>query len=298
MEKISFEKYTGAGNDFVLIDKSAHPGLIISPDLVRSLCNRRFGIGGDGLLVIDPKGDIDFTMEYYNADGSTGTLCGNGARCAISYSGSMGYFHKNTNFICGGTGYSGETFDNDIVKFNLQPVQKIRKNLTLIVDDFKITGAVADTGSPHLVVFIDDIKYRGEKNVNVYDSIDMVPVRELGKKLRFHKEFDPAGINVNFVELKNDLLYIRTFERGVENETLACGTGSTAAALVSHSLQKSGKSVKLTVRSGAELKVEFDYDAGGYYGISLTGPAKKVFNGEILKNNIIEDLDGKSDLFD
>ncbi|GJQ64244.1 MAG: diaminopimelate epimerase [Melioribacteraceae bacterium] len=298
MEKISFEKYTGAGNDFVLLDRANQSELQITPGLVRSLCNRRFGVGGDGLLLIDPASEKDFSMEYYNADGSTGTLCGNGARCAISYAGSREYFVKNTTFLCGGITYSGETFNDGIVKFDLQPVKEIRNDISLIVDDYRLTGSFADTGSPHLVIFVEDIKYRGEKNLNVYDSLDLVPVRELGKKLRYHKEFSPAGVNVNFVELKNDLLYIRTYERGVENETLACGTGSTAAALILHSLEKSGEMVNLVVRSGARLKVNFATDADGYCDIALTGPAKKVFSGEILKNNIIEDLDGKSDFFD
>lgn len=296
MEKISFNKYTGAGNDFILFDRKENRNLELTPGIIRGLCHRRFGIGADGILVIGEDNNSSFLMEYYNADGSTGTLCGNGARCAIKHAGESGYINDKGNFYCNGTEYFGEIFKNGYVEFALNDVTDFRTDFLIKQDGLSINAHYAENGSPHLVIFNEDI--RNESGKMAFVDLDTVPIHELGRKLRYHKNFAPAGLNVNFIAIKENKLYIRTYERGVENETLACGTGSTAAALIASLKCGLHSPVSVIVKSGAELKVKFEYKPGRFEKISLTGPAEKVYNGEIFKNKIIEDLDGKSDLFD
>lgn len=279
MKKIVFSKFTGAGNDFVLIDKKLNPAFKDSKETISKLSNRRFGIGADGVLLIDDENGYDFRMHYYNADGNPGSLCGNGARCAIKYSEISGRAEtKNVKFLCGGVSYSGELIDNDIVKFNLLPPSEIKLGMELKVAGRKINASFADTGSPHVVIDITDIPKNAD---TVYWSIEELPVYELGKEIRYSEYFAPGGANVNFVYIKDGEVIIRTYERGVENETLACGTGSAAAAVILSKTKNLKPPVKLITKSGETLSIDFSTEDNEIKSLSLTGPAKEVFKGEI-----------------
>lgn len=275
MEKISFTKMSGAGNDFIILKN--FPAISLNPVLIKKLCDRRNGIGADGVINISSAENSDFKMNYFNADGSTGTLCGNGARCALRYVYDNGIAQKKLlNFISGEDYYSGEILDSGLVTFNLHSPGIIKRNFTIKLDKKEIKVSFADTGSPHAVIFADAVNaYLGEKI-----SIDDYPVDTIGRAVRYNQAFAPGGANVNFVSVKGEKLYIRTYERGVENETLACGTGSVAAAVISF-LEKFVKSpVHLVTRSGDELVVDFRFVNDEFLNVSLTGPAKIIFTGE------------------
>ncbi len=275
MEKISFTKMSGAGNDFIVLKN--FPVTSLNPALIKKLCDRRNGIGADGVINISSAENSDFKMNYFNADGSTGTLCGNGARCALRYVYDEGIAKKNLlNFISGEDYYSGEILKSGQVRFNLHKPGKIKRNFIINLNNKDIKVSFADTGSPHAVIFADAVTgYLGKKI-----SIDDFPVDSIGRDIRYNQAFAPGGANVNFVSLSGEKLYIRTYERGVENETLACGTGSVAAAVISF-LEKFVKSpVQLVTRSGEELIVDFSFVNDEFLNVSLTGPAKITFTGE------------------
>ncbi len=285
MQKLHFTKMSGAGNDFVLIDKNQNKSLSFGKKLIMSICDRRNGIGADGLISVTRSNKYDFSMQYFNADGSTGTLCGNGARCAIKFAEING-FTKNGNveFLSNGKKYTGEVLKKGIVKFNLRKPKDLRKDFNIKIDDFDINASYIDTGSPHVVIFIEDIK---KSNKNVFRNIRDVPVYDIGKKIRYFRYFQPKGTNVNFVQLKDNELNIRTYERGVENETLACGTGAVATAIISNLEKNLKPPVTLITKGGDNLIVDFNLSNGRYKDLSLTGPAKVVFDGELSLNNIL-----------
>lgn len=281
MEKISFHKFTGAGNDFILIDGKDFPDSGLTSGRIRSLCDRRYGIGADGVLVVRNHTGYNFEMEYYNSDGSTGSLCGNGARCAIKYAGSAGMLNEGKgDFICNGIEYRGEIFENGNVRFYMNEVSGVQKGVKVNTGGYEVTGYKLDTGSPHFVVFVKDIR----KNGHGFNDINDIPVRELGKLLRNDEIFQPDGVNVNFVSGEKNRMYIRTYERGVENETLACGTGATASAIAAVMETGMKPPVSLITRGGDILTVEFRLDNMIFENVTLTGPAVNVFNGEIFIN--------------
>jgi len=257
---IKFEKYHGAGNDFIMIknlDKTYH----LSTEQIAALCNRRTGIGADGLIIIIKDVATDYKMHYYNADGKESTMCGNGGRCvaAFAYENEIGGLNQKF------TGPDGVHH----AKINSQSEGLF--NITLQLSDVKQINNhesffTLNTGSPHYVTFAHNI-----------ESMD---VKSQGRKIRFSSQFAPNGLNVNFAEEKNGKLFVRTYERGVEDETLSCGTGVTAAALAwaeKKQLQKG--SVKIITRGG-EMQVSFTKKNDIYTDIFLSGPAKRVFEGE------------------
>lgn len=254
---ITFNKYQGAGNDFIIIDNRKN---VINPDdynFINKLCDRRFGIGADGLILISDNSDNDYEMKYFNSDGRIGSMCGNGGRCAAHFTRKHGIAGNKQSFLaCDGV---HEASVNDgIVRLQMADVNSYR----LINGSFFL-----NTGSPHYVVFTE-----GVEKIDVFNE---------GKKLRWAPEFAPGGTNVNFVEIKGNILYLRTFERGVEDETLACGTGITASAIAS---VLSGRFVSAPVEvkaRGGELKVEFKVSGEKVSDIWLTGPATFVFEGII-----------------
>jgi diaminopimelate epimerase len=285
MKKVFFTKMSGAGNDFVLIDKDQNKGFSPGKKNVTSICDRRNGIGADGLITISKDKNHDFLMEYYNADGSTGSLCGNGARCAIKFAKTNGLLKNGTaKFLSNKKEYSGKLLKNNLVKFNLNEPKKIKENFVIEIDNFKIKASYVDTGSPHAVIFVEDI-FTGNKKA--FDNIDDIPVFDLGRKLRYSKYFRPKGANINFVDLKKDNIYIRTYERGVEDETLACGTGNAAAALICNLVKKINPPITLITKGKDKLIVDFDTLKGKFVNLSLTGPAKIVFDGEFSFNNLL-----------
>jgi len=278
MKKYSFVKMNGAGNDFIVFDKNNCADLDFSPSFVQKLCDRRFGIGADGIITIVKSDKHDFEMEYFNADGTTGTLCGNGARCAIQFAEVFGFSKsKSVQFLSGGVPYSGSVLENGLIKFNLNNPGSIREKFPLTVAGKKFSGNFINTGSPHVVFFLDDPAL---KEAFEFESLKDFPVFKFGKEVRYADEFSPSGANVNFLEIKDSVVHIRTYERGVEDETLACGTGSVGAAIITYLQKQISPPVVLLTKGGEELTVDFSTEGDLITNVSLTGPAKINFTGE------------------
>ena len=254
---ITFNKYQGAGNDFIIIDNRK---AVLNPDdskLINRLCDRRFGIGADGLILISGFSGADFEMKYFNSDGKIGSMCGNGGRCAAHFALKHGIACEKQIFRAFDGLHKAEV-DGSTVALQMADINEYE----IIEDNYFI-----NTGSPHYVLFTNDI--------------DKIDVNTEGRKLRWSPLFAPGGTNVNFVEIKNNDLYIRTFERGVEEETLACGTGVTASAIASvlKGHFDTG-SVRVKARGG-DLKVDLKIKNQKITDVWLTGPATFVFEGKI-----------------
>ena len=254
--KLVFHKYQGTGNDFVIIDNRTGVFDAGRRDLIKKLCDRRFGIGADGLMLLEDTPGFDFKMVYFNADGNESTMCGNGGRCLVKFAYHVGVFTKNTTFLAV-DGPHEASVDGDIVHLKMMDV-------TVVESD--VNNFFLNTGSPHYVEFVD--------NIQSYDVFNQ------GNQVRYSERFAPGGTNANFVELLGkDHIYVRTYERGVEDETYSCGTGVTAAALVSAS---KGLSSPVAVKTlGGDLSVKFEKSGEGFVNIFLNGPAEKVFEGTI-----------------
>jgi diaminopimelate epimerase len=255
--QIAFNKYQGTGNDFIIIDN--RKGLFNPSDtiLINKLCNRRFGIGADGLILISLHKQYDFEMKYFNSDGKEGSMCGNGGRCTADFAFRTGIAGKKQKFFAFDGPHEAEINDG-IVRLQMTDVTGI----TTIKGNYFI-----NTGSPHYVCFV--------KNVRELD------VFSEGKKMRWSEDFAPGGTNVNFAELTNDGIFVRTFERGVEDETLSCGTGVTASAIASVLSGHFDKNI-INVRTlGGNLSVEMKTGEEKITGIRLSGPATFVFEGNI-----------------
>ncbi|MFN4005886.1 MAG: diaminopimelate epimerase [Chitinophagaceae bacterium] len=259
---MQFHKYQGTGNDFVIID-NREGSIQLSNDQVAFLCNRKFGIGADGLMLLQNKAGYDFEMVYYNSDGKPSTMCGNGGRCLVKYAYEVAGFNKKEYHLLATDGPHKANIDLD-GWVNLRMI-----DVSLIQNDGN--DSVLNTGSPHLVKIVDDVA-----------NYDVVRV---GKLIRYSEKYAQEGINVNFVErLSDDHIYVRTYERGVENETLSCGTGVTASALVMWHNDRGFNRVEVTT-PGGNLAVEFDRtDEYSFNNIWLCGPAIQVFAGTIQLN--------------
>jgi diaminopimelate epimerase len=279
MKEIKFVKMTGAGNDFIIIDRELS-FITPSQEQIKLMCDRRYGIGADGVIVIsnslDGKGA--FKVDFYNSDGSTGMLCGNGARCSLKYANLIGRIGKNeVEFLFSDRLYRGKVENNGLVKFYIDEDIFFEKVSDINLNGHLLNGYYVDLGTQHLVLNIDN--FFGQ-----YQTIDELPVYEIGRKLRYHDKFMPKGVNVNFISIDNeeDVIYIRTYERGVEDETLACGTGSISSAIVASITNKLNPPIKLITRSMEELVVDFQIINDKIIKhISLLGPAKAVFTGKI-----------------
>jgi len=285
MEKISFIKMSGAGNDFILIDRNKVPGIVLNQNLIRKLCDRRNGVGADGVITISNSQSYDFDMEYFNADGSTGSLCGNGARCAIKFADVSGRIKSGkTNFLSNSILYSGEVLDENKIKFNFNSPKNLKFNFSISAYNQNINVCYADTGSPHVIIKVEDILSEPGNPKSNFKDLNEVPVFKIGKEIRYHNDFKPYGTNVNFIKIVDDKIYIRTYERGVEDETLACGTGATASALIAYYINKLKPPVHLITKGGDELIVDFSVDDKNINNLSLTGPAKIIFTGQFSLN--------------
>lgn len=262
--KISFSKYQATGNDFVILDCIAgQVGLELSADKIKLLCDRRFGIGADGLILVSRSTEMSFEMTYYNSDGREGSMCGNGGRCFIKFLIDHGYAQSNTaiEFISADGLHTGICIsESDEVEISMRDVSEIK---ALGPDIYEL-----DTGSPHYIKFVD--------------KSDFKDITSFGRSVRFSPPYASAGINVNKVCIvEPDKLKILTYERGVEAETLSCGTGAVAAAIAHAERQRLMTSISVEALGG-RLKVNFKKEANGAYrNISLQGHAIKVFDGLI-----------------
>jgi diaminopimelate epimerase len=274
---VSFAKMSGAGNDFVVIDNRQN--LIIHPAAAaQRLCDRRLGIGADGLLLVEKSTRADFTMKYYNADGSYGGMCGNGGRCIAMFA-----FREHIvtdrvmRFEALEYIYRAEIIDGTVVLAMKDPVD-LQFDKTLHVAGLPIRYHFADTGTAHCVIFTD------ENPAMFGGSLDDADITPLGRTIRYHEAFFPGGTNVNFVHVETtSKIVIRTYERGVEAETLACGTGSVASSIIAQMLNKASAPVSVLVRSGELLHVNFtDNGKDGICGVTLEGGADIVYEGTVV----------------
>lgn len=287
MKKIFFTKMNGAGNDFIIIDKNKNKNVSLNQNQIANLCERRKGIGADGLILISNSKDNDFMMSYYNSNGIEGSLCGNGARCAIQYA-SDSKMIKNGKaiFTANKETYSGEVIKDGLIKFELKSPKKVKLNFRIKASSQLIRSHFADTGSPHVVIEIEDVLALPKDLNSKYRNIKNFPVLEIGKEIRYHKDFAPEGTNVNFIQIKSSKeVFIRTYERGVENETLACGTGSVAAAVIASAYKQLKPPIKMITWGGDELIVNFQNVGNRFENVSLTGPVRRIFHGEFDLND-------------
>jgi len=255
-----FFKYQGTGNDFIIADNRDKQYDALSAEQIKNLCDRRFGIGADGLMLLNEKPGYDFEMKYFNADGREGSMCGNGGRCMTKFAYHLGIHREKYTFFASDGMHEAEIDMDGTVSLKMKDVHTVKR----FHNDYLL-----NTGSPHYVKLVNDVL-----DVDVYKK---------GHEIRNSKEFVDEGINVNFVEQlrEADKIIVRTYERGVEDETYSCGTGVTAAALVCYHNENGFNDVEVRTLGG-HLTVEFDrIDDNHYENIWLCGPAEKVFEGRL-----------------
>jgi len=258
---IPFHKYEATGNDFIIIyDRMQKVNL--SEQQIAKLCSRRFGIGADGLMLLRNEQGYDFRMIYYNADGKESSMCGNGGRCMAAYANALSIIKKKAIFVAIDGVHEGVIIKNkgahSYVSLCMKDVENIETG-----NDYMLL----DTGSPHYLMFVKDV-----------EKTDVV---KIGRRIRNSKRFKEKGVNVNFLEMKDNVLHVRTYERGVEDETLSCGTGVTAAALAASIKGIITKESCDIHTKGGDLKVRFTREIGNFSNIWLEGDVNFVFNGEI-----------------
>jgi len=258
---ITFYKYEGTGNDFVFIDNRSNTFPKDNPRLIEKLCDRRFGIGADGLILLENDAATDFRMVYYNSDGNQSSMCGNGGRCIVAFAKSLNLIAVETTFVATDGLHYASILENGDVSLQMKDVDEVK-----IEKDF----VFLDTGSPH--------------HVQLVDALEHFDVKNEGAKIRYSDLYGKAGSNVNFVcQLADAHFRLRTYERGVEDETLSCGTGATATAIAMNAIGKTNShKIKLDVEGGT-LEVSFDKVTEGhkYINVILKGPATFVFEGTI-----------------
>jgi diaminopimelate epimerase len=259
---INFCKYQGVGNDFIMIDNRSNSFNRQDNVLIESLCNRRFGIGADGLILLQHAQHLDFEMLYFNADGMESSMCGNGGRCIVSFAQSLGLIQQGrTSFMAVDGIHHASIVNNDSIELQMIEVHTVEE---------RSADYFLNTGSPHYIIFVEDV--------------DRINVVEQGKAIRYNDEFSKEGTNVNFVQITADnQIKVRTYERGVEEETLSCGTGVTAAAIATSLKVKNAVSHFYVQTLGGPLEVKFlhQFTDNCYVDIFLIGPAVKVFEGQI-----------------
>ncbi len=255
---IPFYKYQGTGNDFIIVDNRAQLYAALTTTQIKHLCDRHFGIGADGFMLLNTIDGYDFEMKYYNADGNESSMCGNGGRCIVQFAYTHHIIHKKCRFLAIDGEHEAIIENPNWIKLKMKDISNVTKEN----NDF-----ILDTGSPHYVKYVQNIK-----DINIVEQ---------GRKIRYSKAFDKEGINVNFVEIKSDNnIYVRTYERGVEDETLSCGTGVVASSIVSTLIIGFNKINIETL--GGNLVVELNkLNDTQCKNIWLCGPAAMVFNGAI-----------------
>ena len=257
---LNFYKYQGAGNDFIMADNRENTVDHHDPAFISRLCDRRFGIGGDGIMFLENEDGYDFKMVYYNADGKPSSMCGNGGRCIVAFAKYLGIINLETNFLAvDGPHYAKISESGTWVSLQMIDVEAITKDGD---------AYVLNTGSPHYVLLTDSLKDK-----DVYTD---------GYAIRNNSTYAKEGINVNFVEPNAEGYFVRTFERGVEDETYACGTGVTAVALAMAKDKNQLGTISTPIKVlGGNLNIRFDYDGLKFTQIFLEGPAEQVFAGAI-----------------
>lgn len=272
---LTFYKFHGAGNDFIIADNRKGEftkAASLNQASISALCNRRLGIGADGLMLLENAPDLDFKMLYFNSDGNPGTMCGNGGRCIVAFASMLGIIEKKAVFMASDGVHQAQIIEAEDSFWTISLKMMDTKNPVVTPNGYEI-----NTGSPHLVIF-----HRNIKKLNVVEE---------GRKIRYSEGYIPKGINVNFVQVINhDTIHIRTYERGVEDETLACGTGTVAAAIAArvHGLKNEDNIYKIHA-PGGDLKVSFSISGSSndiIKNIVLTGPVRMVFSGTINPNQI------------
>ena len=254
---LNFYKYQGAGNDFIFLDNRTETFPKENTNLVMRLCDRHFGVGADGLILIENDDNSDFRMVYFNADSSQ-TMCGNGARCAVAFAKKLGIIGDTTTFVAYDGPHQASINPDNTVSLEMVDVEKL---------DVHESHVFANTGTVHHVELVDDL--------------EDYPVVTKGRKMRY-EIYGESGSNINFVEQKdNNTFRIRTYEKGVEDETLACGTGVTAAAIAMHKIGKTSDNKVNLIAEGGNLQVDFKVVDGVYKNVILTGPADFVYQGSI-----------------
>jgi diaminopimelate epimerase len=262
--KLQFYKYQGAGNDFIMVDNRKSVVNHHNPKLIQHLCDRRFGVGGDGAMFLQNVDGYDFEMVYYNADGKPSSMCGNGGRCIVAFAKFLGIIDSETEFLAvDGPHYAKISAEGNWVSLQMTDVNSITSD-----DD----AYVLNTGSPHYVTLTE-----GLKDKNVYKE---------GYAIRNNDTYRAEGININFVEPTDNGYFVRTFERGVEDETFACGTGVTAVALAMAKHNNITGQITTPIKVlGGDLTIRFNYDGHTFTDIFLEGPAERVFEGEVVLND-------------
>mgnify|MGYP001248970748 CR=1 FL=1 len=256
--KINFFKYQGSGNDFVIIDNRENK-LLIDSSLVENLCHRKFGVGADGLIILEGNKEVGFSIKHYNSDGEQSSFCANGSRCIVHFAKHLNLFEEKFSFLSNGKKIIGSSKYEDVT-ITMPNVSKVKTDQNGYF--------ILNTGCLHLVVFTE--------------NLDNVDVNYLGSEIRNLKEYQKEGINVNFVEIQNKNISIRTYERGVENETLSCGTGVVASVLAAN--EKGFKiSQSVTVKTlGGALNVNWKKIDNEYLNLTLSGPVSLVFQGDLV----------------
>jgi diaminopimelate epimerase len=272
--KIQFTKMSGAGNDFVVVDN--RNGIISdAAAFALKVCDRRFGIGADGVLLLENNEQASFTMKYYNADGTNAGMCGNGGRCLAKFAYDMGIpGAEEFTFEAFGYIYHASRLDQNTFELRMKEPFGIKSHQQISLQEKLIIGNYINTGTDHSVVFLDENAGLG--------PLQITDVFGIGKALRNHAVYQPMGTNVNFVsKLDSNSIEIRTYERGVEDETLACGTGSVASALLSSRQFEMESPINVKVKSGEFLTISFQKSDQGFSDVRLKGSAVVTFTGEI-----------------
>ena len=268
MKTIPFLKMSGSGNDFIIIDN--REALVPEAQLMRLVigaCRRKMSVGADGMIFIESSANLDFKWRFFNADGSLPDMCGNGARCAARFAFIHGIADRQMAFeTLAGT--IEATVGDDTVKIRMTEPRDLKTGTILELEGTPTAVGSINTGVPHVVMVVDDI--------------EAVAVVKTGRLIRYHPKFAPDGTNANFVAVdSNGTILIRTYERGVEDETLACGTGNVAAALILAHERGLRSPVMLTARSGGKLTVHFDAQAGRFQDVFLEGDARVIYRGDL-----------------
>ena len=270
MKTMHFQKWQGAGNDFIIIDNRHNHEIVLNQFMISRLCDRHFGIGADGLMLIGPSKDFDFEMIYFNSDGLPAEMCGNGGRCIAAMAHQSGIFSKRTTFLTTDGPHEAEIIDEGQIRLKMTDINEIELvRIKKPEPSAPGTAVWLNTGVPHLVIFVNDL--------------DGINVEKAGRGFRNLDRFAPSGTNVNFVKVTSPVLYVRTYERGVEGETLACGTGNVAAAVATEWFFNPGLGEYDCIALGGRLKVSFKRQGPNQFtDVWLEGPAVKVFEGSFV----------------
>ncbi|CAM4024713.1 diaminopimelate epimerase [Flavobacterium weaverense] len=257
--QLEFFKYQGTGNDFVMVDNRGEFFPKSNIKLIEKLCDRRFGIGGDGLILLENDAETDFKMVYYNSDGNQSSMCGNGGRCLVAFAKNLKVIDNKTTFIATDGLHHASIDSEGLVALQMIDVDEVKVNSDYVY---------MNTGSPHHVKLVDDL--------------DKYDVKSSGAQIRYSDLYGKEGSNVNFVkQIDHRTFSLRTYERGVEDETLSCGTGATAVAIAMNFLGKTNESVVHLNVGGGKLEVSFNRDNSLFTEVTLKGPAEFVYQGTI-----------------